>query len=308
MSKGCDHSTAYVNGSPVHIGAALKTNGYVGVFRYAATGRGDVNISRSEADDLKAHGIGIGIVNEHSAAYLLGGYNTGHDRALGARDVCRAAGLEDGVIYMGGDSEVLQANSSNLRAVGAAMRGAGDALASEGGHREWAGYYGSYYVIDYLVHNEPWIQYYWQTVAWSSGHVHPRANALQHASVAYVGGVELDLDDLLKDDWGQRGHQPPTPPEEEVDMATEVAVHNADGRVELLSINIDGKFSHKWIQQDGTWSDWEVLGAPVKLKEITAAKHNDGHLEAFCKGTDNFHYHTWQEGPNGGWVRPLQRL
>lgn len=302
--KGCDHS----NGG-VHIGAGLKAAGYVGVFRYAAAGRGDVNISRSEADNLKANGIQIGIVNEHSAGYLLGGYNTGHDKALGARDVCRAAGLPDGVIYMAGDTDTLQANSKNLSLVAAAMRGAGDALSSEGGRREWAGYYGSYYVIDYLVHHEPWIKYFWQTVAWSNDHIHPRANALQHASVAYVGGVELDLDDLYTADWGQRGYRPTPPPPKEEDMATVKWAKNADGRPELCSINIDGKFAHKWWMADGSgWHDWEVIDAPVKLTELDVVSWPDGHLEAACKGEDHFHYKTYQHGPNGDWEKPLQRF
>lgn len=287
--KGCDHSTA-----GVAIGGALKAAGYVGVFRYAAEGRGDVNINRSEYDDLKAHGIEVAIVNEHSAAYLLGGYQVGHDRALGARQVCRDAGLPDGVIYMGGDSESLQTSQGNLAAVAAAMRGCGDAVGMDN-----AGYYGSYYVIDYLVNHEPWIRYYWQTVAWSSGHLHPRANAFQHAATATVGGVDLDLDDLLTQDWGQRGGAPTPPVQEDIDMPTMLALHNDDGRLEEWVINASGHPAQRFKKQDGSWSDWRSFPIPSTAIELNGSKHKNGILEVFARGQDKRHYRNWQDGPNG---------
>lgn len=289
MQKGCDHSTAHVA-----IGADLKRAGFVGVFRYAATDRDDVNISRGEADDLKAHGIEIAIVNEHSAAYLLGGYNTGHQTALGARNVCREAGLEDGVIYMGGDSESLQTSQGNLAAVAAAMRGCGDAIG-----RENAGYYGSYYVIDYLVNHEPWIQWYWQTVAWSGGHFHPKRNAYQHASTATVGGVELDLDDLVTPNWGQRGGAPAPPQEEGTDLPTMKTLYNHDGRLEEWVINAGGHPAHRFKTQDGDWSSWQSFSIPSPGIEIEGGRHPDGHLEIFVRGKDKKHYRNWQDGPNG---------
>lgn len=197
--RGCDHC---VGGA--RIGALLKAAGYVGVIRYAAAGRSDVNVTRAEVDDLRAHGIGLAIVNEHAAGYLLGGYTVGHDRALGARQVCRDAGLDDGVIFMAGDSETLQASTQNQALVADALRGAGDAIG-----RENVGFYGSYYMIQYLLRSSPWIQYWWQCAAWSGGLkddgsgrprlIHPAACALQRAVTEYVGGVELDPDDLLKE-------------------------------------------------------------------------------------------------------------
>lgn len=96
--KGGDHSTG-----GVRIGAQLKAAGYSGVVRYACAGRGDVNITPGEVNDLKAHGIGIGIVNEHAADYLLGGYSVGKQRAIEAQQIARACGLPDGVVYMAAD-------------------------------------------------------------------------------------------------------------------------------------------------------------------------------------------------------------
>lgn len=259
MSKGCDHS----NGG-VKIGAALKAAGYVGVFRYACLGRSDVNITADEVQDLRNHGIQIAIVNEHQAGYLLGGYNTGYNRAIQARGICRSAGLEDGVIYMAGDSEVLQENETNRASVATAMRGCGDAIGKGN-----TGFYGSYYMIDYLVSHEPWIQYYWQTVAWSNRNIHPRACALQLAERDYVGGVELDVNVLYKEDWGQRGYIPT-----EGDSMAIAVTKNEAGQLQIFVEKDTGEVKTTWKTDpdkggDGNWNRdkqgnvvWQSLGKP----------------------------------------------
>ncbi len=100
----------------------------------------------------------------------------------------------------------------------------------------------------------------------------------------------------------------PPPPPQEVDMATEITLNNADGRVELWTINNNKNPSHRWIQTDGTWSAWQTIGCPVDLMELAGAAHPNGHLEVFAKGTDGNVYHSWQTGPNGTWQDPFVRL
>jgi Rv2525c-like, glycoside hydrolase-like domain len=243
VSRAVDHSTGNAR-----IGAALKAAGCTGVFRYAAAGRGDVNITAGEIADLEAHGIDIAIVNEHEAGYLLGGYPIGYERALEARAICRACGLPDGVIYFAGDSESLQASSHNLGLVGDAMRGAGDAIG-----RGNVGFYGSAFVIDYLVARYPWIRYFWQTSAWSSGRRHPAACAYQEPRQQLIGGVQCDLDELMAADWGQRGYIPPLPPAPEDTMAIAVA-QNEDGKLECFVELASGEVKH--IKQDATTLGW----------------------------------------------------
>src|SRR5512142_946191 len=194
--KAADHSTAHAR-----IGAALKAAGYGGIFRYAAAGRASVNITQEEIEDLRAHGIQIAIVNEHGAGYLLGGYSTGHQRAIETRQITRACGLQDGVIYLAGDSEELQASTRNMSLVGDALRGAGDAIG-----RDNVGLYGSYYLIDYIARHYPWVRHFWQTAAWSRGLRHPRACAYQQARQVTIGGVQCDINEILAADWGQRGY------------------------------------------------------------------------------------------------------
>jgi Rv2525c-like, glycoside hydrolase-like domain len=300
--RGCDHS----NGGAI-IGAQLQAAGYKGVFRYAAAGRGNVNITAREVADLKAHGIAIAIVNEHSAAYLLGGYATGRDTALAARDVCRAAGLADGVIYMGGDSELLQMSGTNLALVASAMDGAAVALGQQN-----AGYYGSAVVIDYLVRHRPWIRYYWQTVAWSGGWLHPRANALQRASTAYAGGVQLDIDDLLTADWGQRGGAPPPPPTvPEATMHTTV-LDNV-GHLVVIKARGDGTGWFDFTHQDSAVS-WANRTAgyqagltpfapplPEPCVGLSAYRDAAGVPNVIAEGKSGRLYYTFQQdGWNGG--------
>lgn len=101
----------------------------------------------------------------------------------------------------------------------------------------------------------------------------------------------------------------PPPPKEE-DMATMEFVKNADGRTEVVSINADGKFSHRWERTAGQrdWSDWSVLDGPVKFKELIGTKRGDGAIEVLLKGVDGLHYISWQHGPNGSFENPVRRF
>lgn len=207
--KGADHSTG-----GAQIGGALRAQGYRGIVRYAAEGRGDVNISRSEADDLKANGIPIGVVCEHSAQFLLGGFAVGAERARGAEDVTHAAGIGPGVMYFAADWDCTNGGPTfpgspgdhNMHAILDTLNGAASVIG-----RDNVGFYGSYFGIDWLVHNAPWIKWFWCTEAWSHGLVHPRANLYQRAVSASIAGVSCDIDVILTSNWGQRTGQP-TPP------------------------------------------------------------------------------------------------
>lgn len=210
--KVADHST-----SNVKIGAGLHAAGIGGVIRYASAGRGNVNITPSEVDDLKSHGISIGIVNEHAAAYLLGGEAVGKQRAHEAQQIARACNLEDGVVYMAGDFDATlggythpgSAGERNMEKIHAALNGAADSIGPD-----CVGFYGSYFAIDWLAHHAPWIKYYWQTSAWSMKLLHPTADIYQgnvisrQPSNLSVGGVSLDGNTAFSTDWGQRTKRP----------------------------------------------------------------------------------------------------
>ena len=78
---------------------------------------------------------------------------------------------------------------------------------------------------------------------------------------------------------------------------------NADGRLELFTMN-DAGLSHIWqTTPNGGWSAWDNLGKPGTTQVISLAvgRNADGRLEAFCGALDGALWHLWQTAPNGGW-------
>jgi Rv2525c-like, glycoside hydrolase-like domain len=287
--RAVDHST-----TGARIGAALKSAGVGGVFRYAGLGRTDVNITAGEVADLRAHNIAIAIVNEHSAGYLLGGYQAGYDAAKGARDVCRAAGLPDGVIYMAGDSEQLQ-DAGNIPRVGDALRGAGDAIG-----RSNTGLYGSYYLIEGVKNRCSWIRYWWQTAAWSGGHRHPLACAYQEPRQALYGGVQCDLNEILAEDWGQRGR-----PTEGANDNMAITLINENGHMEHFKVwhgAVIHTVHNPTVANPGGWTDdWLSLGNPGStIVSVSGCRNEVGHVEIFAALADGRTAHKVR-APDGWW-------
>lgn len=78
---------------------------------------------------------------------------------------------------------------------------------------------------------------------------------------------------------------------------------NADGRLELFTMN-DAGLAHIWqTKPNNGWSAWDSLGHPASTQVIQVAvgQNADGRLEAFCSALDNALWHIWQTAPNGGW-------
>lgn len=212
LGLASDHST----GGAI-IGGSLRAAGFSGgIVRYAAAGRGNVNISPAEYADLKVNNIPVGIVLEHEANWLL---NTGTvaGRVQASQNICRQAGIPDGVIYMAVDFDVTEGGPTSPGSPGdqnmqAVSRGLG--IASNVIGRKNVGFYGSAYAIDWLLAHGWNDIYFWDTEAWSHGRPpHPAAHLYQRAAAANVHGVQVDIDLILKKDWGQRvAPKPPPPP------------------------------------------------------------------------------------------------
>lgn len=169
-----------------------------------------------------------------------------------------------------------------MTAIAQALRGAGDGIG-----RQNVGFYGSYFAMNWLIAHEPWIAWYWQTLAWSREFLgggayrdllHPRRNLYQYALSNNVGGVDVDLDDLVTPNWGQRGAAPaptptPTPPEGTVDISgfknendhSELVVILNTGEVKnLYKVHDEKTGVTGWKRNaDGTFA-WESLGNPSK--------------------------------------------
>jgi hypothetical protein len=78
---------------------------------------------------------------------------------------------------------------------------------------------------------------------------------------------------------------------------------NADGRLELFTMN-DAGLSHIWqTAPNGGWSGWHDLGKPATTQVIQLAveRNADGRLEVFCGALDGALWHIWQIAPNAGW-------
>lgn len=176
-------------------GLALRGAGFVGVMRYAAQGRNDVNITKAEADDLQAHGLHIGIVNEHTADYMMS-YN-GAQCAAQALTIARAAGLPGRPIFFAGDFDMTlggytypgSPGDANIHKAAKFLSDAGNEIGTA-----HVGFYGSYFACYQLSLLLPWLSLFWQTQAWSQGLFYARAGLYQYAAPSGMPGVDLDAE------------------------------------------------------------------------------------------------------------------
>ena len=207
---------------------ALLGHGYSGVMRYASSGRNDINITKSEYFDLLAHGMSIGIVDEHAASYMLGGYAIGSNSADTSRNIVRAAGIPDGVIYFAADWDATLGGApvstnalNNMRAIQSFLEGARDKIGADN-----VGIYAGFFVVAWVATNMPWVKWFWQTEAWSAGNVHPKTNLLQRARSETVNGVQVDINDIMTSNFGQRDFptNPPVIPTNTPEQTVEVDI------------------------------------------------------------------------------------
>lgn len=205
MREGVDY--AWGRPSPV----VLKRYGKDFVLRYVSTPGNDKNIDNAERKLLQDAGIDIAIVFETTANRALGGYAVGRQDAYAARkQVMRAGGPADGVIYFAADVDVESFRDFAL--VNAYLRGAASVLG-----KECVGVYGEYDVVK-SAHEAGVCKFLWQTYAWSHGEIYPYAHLWQYHNGVRIDGVSCDLDRALRPNFGQWYYEPPEPvpgPQEE---------------------------------------------------------------------------------------------
>lgn len=178
---------------------ALRGAGAVFACRYLSYDTSGKNLTRDEADQLRAGGISP-VSNWEAAgnwAEFSGGYEAGRRHALEAERQHLACGGPPGrPIYFSTDWDVLD---SQLPAVGEYYRGAASVL---GVGR--TGAYGGYRVIQHLF-DAGRIAWGWQTYAWSAGRWDARAQLRQVRNGVYIDGVDCDIDEAQAADYGQWG-------------------------------------------------------------------------------------------------------
>jgi hypothetical protein len=80
------------------------------------------------------------------------------------------------------------------------------------------------------------------------------------------------------------------------------AVINSLPTPEIAGVDESGNIYHKWIQTDGDWSSWTLLGAPpggAKQWGAVIAINASGYLEIFVTGTNGAVYHAVESA--SGW-------
>jgi len=181
---------------------ALRGAGRDFVVRYVSYPGAAKNITPGEARHWRENDIDVAVVFETTAGRALSGAAAGAADAAAARDQVVAAGgpADGGVIYFAVDVDTTSVGQRESVA---------EYLGGAAGVLGWdqVGMYGEYELVDHVSAHTP-CPWYWQTYAWSRGMgPHPRAQLFQYRNGQSLGGVEVDFDQALADNFGQWGKE-----------------------------------------------------------------------------------------------------
>lgn len=191
MAKGLDYSWGRPNLQQV------KDAGYSFVVRYLAAAGNGKEITKPEAEAIRAMGLGLALVYEQYAARPKEGRAAGKTDAQTALNQARAVGFpDDRPIYFAVDWDTTEADQA---AIDEYLRGAAEII---GANR--VGVYGSFYVVERCKTNGS-ATWFWQTYAWSGGQISKYAHFRQYLNGQNVGGAAVDLNETYKDDFGAWG-------------------------------------------------------------------------------------------------------
>lgn len=194
--------------------AAVKAAGHAGAVRYIAPDRtrGSLPgkpINRQEVDDYRAAALDLAVVwqyggNDGRAPHdVTRGRDGGFADARAAQAHLDAIGLPCHPVFFAVDFNI-QLHQWNETAIHY-FRAVNDVL---GRHR--TGIYGHSRVCAWAVQDQVVAtttggkHLCWQTAAWSAGELAPEACLYQRAGNVLVGRTQVDVNDVLTDDWGQR--------------------------------------------------------------------------------------------------------
>jgi hypothetical protein len=241
---------------------ALKTNGvqYVGRYLSRSTWKG---LSVGEVANLKASGIDIFSIyesNPTSAGYFTA--DKGKSDALDAVSLAQSLGQpQNTAIYFTVDYDAKSVDLPDILAYFQAVK------ANLSGYK--VGAYGSYTVLNYL-HDNNAADYWFQTIAWSSGQHCSFLNIYQFQCDKTLGGVSVDYNNLEKTDigaWGQVQTQSDQP---------KILYISAGGFAgpALLTIH-DFLFNRKYgfdVKRNSDWSLSFLIGPFDTVKDWNAYK------------------------------------
>lgn len=149
-------------------------------------------LTKSEADLLQNNGIAVVSNWEWDGLTPKLGFNEGvYEAGIAAQKHLDCGGPADRPIYFSSDfpsngADVAEYYKGVASVIGLSRTGA----------------YGPYDCIKYLLDNKV-IAWAWQTYAWSGQQLDTRANLYQYLNGVSLGGMTLDYDNALTDDYGQ---------------------------------------------------------------------------------------------------------
>jgi hypothetical protein len=273
--------------------ATIKAQGYTFVSRYLSYGSSK-DLTKSEADALKAAGLDIVCNWEESATAALNGYSQGAADARAAQTEAVAAGMPaTRPIYFSIDFD---ATPGQQTAINAYFDGVASVLG-----RSRTGAYGGYYPVQRLF-NAGKIAWAWQTYAWSGGQWESRAQVRQIENG--IDNDQEDKDESVATDFGQwgpgttveTGPPPPPPPVPtacgQIDpghgLSRGQSWHSCDYRFEL-AMQTDGNLV---VYSDGvaTWS----TGTNAANGDVVVMQ-TDGNFVLY----DNHSHPLFASGSNG---------
>lgn len=188
MLEGVDYSYSRPNL------ACLVQSGKHFVLRYLSHDENKA-LSAAEVSQIRAAGLGLGVVFEDAAGRATQGFAAGRDDAAFAAQQLLDCGVPPIPIYFAVDEDVDPASVQPY------FDGAAGVLGLS-----LTGAYGSYRVCAGLHVGKRW-----QTYAWSGGQVLATADLYQYANGASLCGGSVDLTRSLSADPGIWGVAPPTP-------------------------------------------------------------------------------------------------
>jgi len=189
-------------------GATVRAAGYVAVIRYLKKhGASGVHVlTAHEYADKVAHGVSVALIYEAPHPdRMLGGRNAGINDATWALAQARACGIANPrCIYFTCDFDVQPAQYATIDAY---LAGAAAQIALGR-----VGLYGGVGIIKHAQahHSAHW---FWQTLAWSRGQQAPGIHLLQRTGTVTVGGVDCDVNEIRRTDFGQHPN-----PADELDL------------------------------------------------------------------------------------------
>jgi hypothetical protein len=174
----------------------VRASGYTFAVRYVSSVPSK-NLTKAEADALRAAGVDIAVVWEDSGDDARNGYNEGVWQAQSAEEQALADGMPSSrPIYFAVDYDAPVSDQPALDAYF-------DGVASVIG-RARTGAYAGYGPLKRLF-DAGKIAWGWQTSAWSNGNWDARAQLRQVAYNVFVDGANCDVDDAMAADFGQWG-------------------------------------------------------------------------------------------------------